>query len=60
MPYGDETGRWAQGNNPEITESGDFFGLEKNWDYVKAIKERFGTKEAQDNYSLNEAKRQKH
>ena len=60
VPYGDETGRWAQGNNPEITESGDFFGLEKNWDYVKAIKERFGTKEAQDNYSLNEAKRQKH
>ncbi|MBL0035837.1 MAG: hypothetical protein IPP26_08725 [Flavobacteriales bacterium] len=57
--YQDESLRWEVGNNPDITKSGDFFGLEKNWDYAKAIKERFGTTEAKDNYSLNEANRQK-
>ena len=57
--YQDERGNMEQGSNPNITKSDDLFGLEKNWDYAKAIKERFGSSEAKDNYSLNDGNRQK-
>lgn len=58
MYQGDDR-RFRSANNPDITRPKDFFGLAQNWDYAKAIKERFGTKEAKDNYSLNKANREK-
>lgn len=57
--YQDESGRWAKGENPDLAQPGDFFYVIENWDYIKAIKDRFGKKESKDNYFLNQCKREK-